>query len=200
MIKTKKYKSNTDDIILATLENGKDVTIKNYEQFVNEKNKSAIAKMIFCRLYGRYLKPFTFENNIFKKEYKSGFAIMANCCLCIEALQSFKNGWDKTPKGGDKIFNDFFNKTITLKEFSKKDFYKHIRCGILHQGETTGGWRIKRGGSLLENKTINATKFLYELHKELNLYVGELKNSEWESKILDKCRIKMQKIIENCQT
>ena len=196
MIKNKKSKA--DDVILSTLKNGKNITIKDYEQFVKEKNKSAIAEMIFCRLYGRYLKPFTFENDIYNKNYKNGFAIMANCCLCIEALQSFKNGWGETPKGGNKIFDDFFNNTNTLKEFSKKDFYKHIRCGILHQGETTGGWRIKRERSLLENKVINVTKFFDKLYKELNLYVEELRNSEWESKTWGNCRIKMQKIIKNC--
>ena len=123
---------------------------------------------------------------------------MANCCLCIEAFQSFKNGWGETPKGGDKIFDDFFNKHNGLKEFSKNEFYKHIRCGILHQGETTGGWRIRREGPLLENKTINASKFLKRLHQVLKAHVKELRNSEWDSKTFYNCRVKMQKIIDNC--
>lgn len=196
---TKNQKTNTDNIILSTLENGKNITSKDYERFVKEKNKSAIAEIVFCRLFGRYLKLFTFKNDIYNKHYKNGFAIMANCCLCIEALQSFKNGWSKTKQNGDGVFDDFFNNTTKLKEFSKKHFYKHIRCGILHQGETTGGWRIKRKGLLLENKTINAVKFLDELRKELNLYAEELGNSEWKSEIWNNCRIKMRKIIKNCK-
>lgn len=195
---TKNQKSNNDDVILSTLRDGNNIAIKDYERFFKEKNKSAIAEIIFCRLYGRYLKSFTFESDIYKEDYKNGFAIMANCCLCIEAFQSFKNGWGETPKGGDKIFDDFFDEYSGLKEFSKKDFYKNIRCGILHQGETTGGWRIKREGLLLKNKTINAVRFLEQLHRILNVYVEELKNSEWDSKIWDNCRVKMRKIIENC--
>ncbi|PIQ68182.1 MAG: hypothetical protein COV91_05500 [Candidatus Taylorbacteria bacterium CG11_big_fil_rev_8_21_14_0_20_46_11] len=195
---TKNRKTNNDDVILSTLENGKNITIKDYRRFIKENNKSAIAEMFFHRLYSRYLKSFTFKNPIYRKDYKNGFAIMANCCLCIEALQSFKNGWGKTPKGGGRIFDNFFNGATKLNGFSKKDFYKHVRCGILHQGETTGGWRIKRAGSLLENKVINATKFLDELHKELNLYAEELRNSEWKSKTWDKYRVKMKKIIKSC--
>ena len=31
-----------------------------------------------------------------------------------------------------------------------RDFYKGVRCGILHQAETTMGWRIRRDGDLVE--------------------------------------------------
>jgi len=193
-------KSNTDDVILATLENGKNITLKDYERFVKEKNKTAISEMILHRINGRYLRPFTYKDKIFTKEYKNGFSIMANCCLCIEALQSFKNGWGKTPKdeNGQKIFDDFFNEYNGLKEFSGEYFYTNIRCGILHQGETTGGWRIKRVGPILENKTINADRFLKQIRDVLKKYTEELKNSEWDSKTWDNCRVKMRKIIENC--
>lgn len=41
-------------------------------------------------------------------------------------------------------------------------FFTDIRCGILHQAETRGGWKIQRKGTLLDdhNKTMNATVFL----------------------------------------
>ncbi|MEH0153655.1 hypothetical protein V6R21_05875, partial [Limibacter armeniacum] len=78
----------------------------------------------------------------------------------------------------------------------------HIRCGILHQGETTGGWMINRDPKkeLLEAKTINATKFADELDKKLNSYKEELEKSDWDSEVWDNFRTKMRAVIKNCQS
>jgi len=202
-IKNEEIKPRERGVILATLENGKEITDVIYEKYLEDKNKSDIAEMIFYRLYGRYLKPFTFKDNLFKEKYKNGFSIMANCCLCIEALQSFKNGWGETPRDakGNGIFDEFFNNNsrVGLKIFSGKSFYKNIRCGILHQGETTSGWRILRGGELLKEKTINSVKFLEKMIRALDIYRKELENSEWDSEVWDNCRTKMRKILKNCE-
>ena len=81
------------------------------------------------------------------------------------------------------------------------DFYSGVRCGILHQAETTNGWRIRRDGSLLdsEKKTINATIFHDELEKYLKNYCKRLKTSEWDSEIWRHLRKKMNTVIENCK-
>jgi len=74
----------------------------------------------------------------------SGFLLMGVSCLVIEALESHWQGWRSTEKMGNAPFIDFFKRSTVFNEFSPVggDFYRHIRCGILHQGETTGGWTI----------------------------------------------------------
>lgn len=198
-------KKNESAITLATFYvSGKrsDVTDKDYEQYRRDKNRHAIAKIIFERLYGRYIKPFTFENPKYRDEYKNGFSIMANCCLCIETIQSFKNGWETTKEKGGDVFENFFKESLGLRLFVGKNFYKNIRCGVLHQGETTGGWRIRRSGDLLNlgNNTINSVMFLEEVEKVLKSYVEKLESAEWDSEIWDNCRVKMRSIIKNCNS
>ncbi|TSC71024.1 MAG: hypothetical protein G01um101449_207 [Parcubacteria group bacterium Gr01-1014_49] len=200
MQKIKKIDLDKEEIVLGTNpKTNEKITDKIYGQYVKEKNKTTISEMIFHRLNGRYLRPFTYKDKIFIKKYKNGFSIMANCCLCIEVFQSFKNGWDKIPKGGDRVFDDFFNEYSGLNEFSGKKFYKHIRCGILHQGETIGGWRIRRDGDLLNKKMINSVKFLEHLQYALEEYRKELESSGWNSTIWINCRKKIGFILKNCE-
>lgn len=192
-----------DNFILAKYqkEDGEKVTVtvSNYKKFVKDKDKEKISNFIYERLYGRYLKPFMYKCPEYEKNYKNGFAIMANGCLLIETLCSFKKGWGTTKNKGEVVFVSFFkeNKNFSL---TGKGFYKNIRCGILHQGETTGGWKIRRNGKTDSNtKIINANSFSRELRKSLREYCKNLKDAEWDDEIWDNCRIKMCAIIKNCQ-
>jgi len=58
----------------------------------------------------------------------------------------------------------------------KCQFYKHIRCGILHQAETTGGYSVVRDGPLFDpgKGSVNANKFLKALNSCLDKYLTEL--------------------------
>ena len=191
-------KKSTSTIIANDGENVWD--IEAYLQLVREKKKVEISKMIYHRIFARYLKPFTFSNKTYTDEYKNGFSIIANCCLCIETIQSFKNGWGETPKGeGQVIFEQFFKSNDRHKDFLRQNFYKNIRCGVLHQGESAGGWKILRTGKLIDGKTINSVKFLNEVILALENYRDELETSEWDSEIWDNFRIKMKKILANCK-
>ena len=38
-----------------------------------------------------------------------------------------------------ETFRLFFDAVDSFKAFRGRDLYKHVRCGILHQAETTGG-------------------------------------------------------------
>ncbi len=191
------------------------------ELIKDEKYKSRIADLIYERYYNRYLKIFFFsskeekiytknskevKNKIFQEEYKNGFVIMASCCLLIETLASFFTGNNKTPKDESvEMFKTVFKQaekySNKLKIFHNESFYSKVRCGILHQGETYGKFKILRKGKLFDNKeyTINATEFCLELNKFLKSYTEELKNLEtrWDSDIWDKCRIKIRHIIDN---
>lgn len=182
-----------------------DLTDKDYSGYLKLKDlkirKAQIADLIFYRLHGRYLKPFQFPSTNYRKEFKNGFSILANCCLLIEAIQSFKNGWDETPdRKGKEIFENFLSKNKTLSVLANKNFYKNVRCGILHQGETTGGWKITRENKKIfdvKSLTIDANIFAEEIEKVLRKYIKTLKAEEWDSEVWDNCRVKMRKIINN---
>ena len=81
------------------------------------------------------------------------------------------------------------------------EFYRHVRCGILHQAETTGGWHIRRSGDILNGvtKTINATKFISELRVALDNYCQELSAGKWEDCVAENMRKKMDTICRNCE-
>lgn len=178
------------------------VTIKNYLEFVDGQNRDEISSFVYQRLYSRYLKPFNYNSNEYKEQYKNGFSIMANCCLLIETIQSFKNGWEDSDRKSWKAFKQFLSTDKNFVELKKEGqaFYDHVRCGILHQGETTGGWLINREGNKLfdeETLTINATEFAKRLEKSLREYSMQLKAEKWDSELWDNFRTKMRKVISN---
>jgi hypothetical protein len=177
------------------------ITIKRYNEFLDLQDKEAIANMIYHRLHARYIKPFLFEDKKFKKEYKNGFSIMANCCLLIETLHSFKNGWGDSNRRSGQAFKDFFQQDKHFHELKLKgsEIYVNIRCGILHQGETSGGWKIDRNNTtLVDGKTIHSITFLKRIEQSLDDYTGSLRKEKWDSEVWDNFRTKMRKIISNC--
>lgn len=171
---------------------------RNWIKTKDENSKERLIELINHRFYNRYVKHL--------KEIDSGFLKMAISCLMIETLESFRQGKKNTKaKGvGLKMFIDFFKKESALFpgfEQIAKDFYINVRCGILHQAETTNAWRILRTNVLLDkkNKTINATKFVSALGKALNNYVEELKSSELSSPIWKNAILKLEDICDNCK-
>ena len=177
-------------------------TVEDYRRLEREQNKQEIARFIRKRFTERYITPFRGD-----RSKKHGFCTMAICCLMIETLESFRQGWGDTKGRGCKAFNGFFKRCkengLKLGEFAaiSKDFYEGVRCGILHQGETTNGWRIRRKGPLYDPsaKIINATAFHNELENALKRYLSALEESDWESKIWQNLRRKMKHVIANCQ-
>lgn len=195
---------STEHILLWDYSDNKDhVKISTYEKWCDSRQSEKIADFIYERHHRRYIKPFKFDDEKYRKEYKNGFAIMANCCLLIETIESFYRGWAKSRN--ELNFLKFFTREPLFNEFATDDmptqFYKHIRCGILHQGETTGGWAINRTNPNLLNKDgreINAFLFAKKLEETLVAYREELKSSEWDSQIWKKARKKMKTILKNC--
>ena len=118
----------------------KGITVRDYRQAVKDQNAGAIADAIRQRFGERYFKPTTGAT-------KHGFTMTAGACLTIEALESFRQGWSRTDKNGcsPETFRLFFD-SFDFKPFGGLDFYKPVRCGILHQAETTGGWKISCKG------------------------------------------------------
>jgi hypothetical protein len=131
---------------------------------------------------------------------------MAVVCLLIETLQQFCKGKIETKQGQNaEAFKKFFEDESILFPgcaAHSKAFYTKIRCGILHQAETKGGYRILFNDGLLfdaEEKTINATEFLAAIEKYLNQYLDRLRESESNQPLWTNAVKKLHFICDNCQ-
>lgn len=205
------------------------VDLKNYVQ-IPDNNKEKISEFIYWRLYERYIKPFEYLSDInkenidsgqheeaneaesTKKQYKFriGFSIMANMCLLIETLETFKQGEDDSNRKSENFFKRFFDdykqthfqlSSDEMKKIIGKgeyNFYKNVRCGILHQGETTGGWRINNGDKAIDvaKKLIDAKLFKDEMLKILKEIRENIKTN---NTLAINCTKKVNAIINNCQ-
>lgn len=187
------------------------VTVGLYKRWLLEQDHGWSKKPSFIqrRLCERYIDPVQALNaNKELKTKKHGFYVMAVSCLLIETLVSFWRGWESTepcrgvrryiPGKSRRGFELFFRVQPRFKSLRGKAFYKRVRCGILHQGETTGGWTIERTGALYDGKKrINATKFHDELAGAIKDYVVELKKPDSPLRAyFDK---KMKAVISNCE-
>ena len=172
------------------------VTVDDYKTYVRKGDKDNIADFFKQRIKERYIKPFDC------KAHKNGFIMMASSCLMIEMLESFYKGKKNTERG-DPTFAIFFKRHEQFSAFKEtgKDFYENVRCGIMHQGETTGGWHIRRNGKLFDEstKTINATKFLLEMNNVLDEYCNKLLAEDWNSQLWKKFRKKMNFVCKNTE-
>lgn len=178
-----------------------DITVRRYADMVSGEEHRGVAGLIRKRFEERYLEPMLDNPN------RHGFAILAVCCLMVEALESFRNGWKDTRERGrsEAAFCGFFQRHDEFKELRPvaHDFYRAVRCGILHQAETTDGWRVdQREGQLFaENagaRWVSASEFGVRLKIVLERYESELINADWLATIWVNARKKLQAICRNC--
>lgn len=175
------------------------VAIARYRELEARRDREGIADFILERFSERYITPL-------REGKKHGFCKMAVCCLMIETLESFWQGWPDTEGCSKKAFRSFFrrcseqNSELDVFYRHADDFYVGVRCGILHQAETTNGWRIRREGPLFNHstKTINANRFHDQLEKALREYCDTLRQSDWNSEVWCNLRKKMKAVIKNC--
>jgi hypothetical protein len=206
---------------LNKVELSSSVTVGRYKEMECAKDRNGLANFIEERLLERYVDPLQTA----KKRH--GFLMMAAACLLIETMESFYRGWPDTDEPilrgdiedpckpadpgknrvsrGEVAFCYFFQREPAFALFRPyaAEFYRCVRCGILHQGETTGGWRIRREGDLFDvaNLTINATKFLAVVKCAIGVYGEGLRRPEadWDDEIWKNFRVKMDAIIEHCK-
>jgi len=177
------------------------VSVGHYKQLETSKNKPAISQFIFERFFERYISPL----KSIPRERKHGFNIIAISCLMIEALESFYLGYEDTNGKSKQCFQSFFRHASYFSSFNtiSVKFYHNVRCGILHQAETTGGWKITRklNAPLFNSRTltINANSFLSGMESYLNEYKTNLEKSDWNDPIWTNLRNKMAAIIKNCE-
>jgi hypothetical protein len=167
---------------------------------ISESNKGKLIECIHHRLNERYIVPL----ESIPDSNKSGFLMMAAICLLIETLQQFRSGHDETRGKHEDAFERFF---VMNQEFfpncaeNYTVFYREIRCGILHQAESKGGYRILRRGSLFdaEAKSINADLFLEAMKRSLKKYIDSLRASQNNEIPWTNAVKKLHYICNNCQ-
>jgi hypothetical protein len=172
------------------------VSVARYRELEQTRQRASIARFVEQRFRERYIIPVSCEGT-------HGFSILANCCLMIEALESFYQGWENTELMSRQAFESFFKREPRFQVFQPRcdDFYYDVRCGILHHAETKGGWRIGDSGPLLdeESLTINAVEFLRQLGICLAAYTEILCNQAWDTDEWVRFRKKMDHVIEHCR-
>lgn len=174
-------------------------SVRDYERARDSSppDRAVVADAIQRRFTERYIAPA-------RAKPRHGFMMMAVSCLMIETLESFRQGWDNSDRRGKEAFCAFFDHWDTFKDFRghAEAFYIGVRCGILHQAETTRGWRIRRGRSVLFdplNRVVNAERFLSCLNEVLNSFCGDLKTAPWSGYEWRMVQKKMNAIAHNCR-
>jgi hypothetical protein len=119
--------------------------------------KKAFDEYFKARLNFRYFNPIKIlqDNGTFEGE---GFSIMAILCTLVEFLESTIRGikykYAKHKKDlakyeynvSSEIFINFLSKRAPFSSYFDEEvsfeFYKNVRCGLLHEAHTKGGWTI----------------------------------------------------------
>jgi len=180
------------------------VTVADYKTWhaEGEPGKARIAKFFRERMRERYIVPVMALNS----DEKNGFSIMAqSSCLLIETFETFHQGWPSSDNKSALAFRRFFDREDLFRNFRghAQPFFKNVRCGILHQGETTGGGQITResGEPLFDQdtRTVHATKFHALLAKVIDRYRDELKTKPLTDEIWTRFTTKMSATIRNCE-
>jgi hypothetical protein len=190
------------------------VTVGDYKAWENEADGGWSKKPEFIRrrLFERYIDPVkALDFCRSTKKSKNGFQMMAVGCLLIETLASFWRGWESTEPGKDgkgrkipgksgEAFKVFFQEQARFSAFHGTQFYRNVRCGILHQGETKKGWTIERTGPLFDGICqINAKKFHDQMAMAIRDYERALKNPPTGSLLRANFDKKMKAVIQNCE-
>jgi hypothetical protein len=144
-----------------------------------------LADFILARHEERFLQPVRLMRAAPGNAQGYGFAMMALCLLLVETIQSYRDGLPTTDKrefdklvvlanipqpyrlkksdwkSGKRAFQRFFRASRgPFEGLPGAAFYKNVRCGLLHQGQTKKGWIIERKGFKAWNRT-TSSRILY---------------------------------------
>jgi len=118
----------------------------------------------------------------------AGFAILALDCLLIETVQAFRSGQAaKNAKESREAYKAFLTSSPHFRNFflgnTADDFYRNVRNGLLHDGETRRGWLVRAGRKyeLVQRQPngfviVNREKFHQALLQEARSYLKNLSN------------------------
>ena len=178
------------------------VRVRQYRKMEDQQDLAGLSQFVHQRFMERYIAPL----RAVPKGEENGFLMMAACCLCIEGLTAFREGWRTTKGLSERAFKLFFAEEIGFATFRSHDhdFWKNVRCGVLHQGETVGGWRLNFSRPaeelfVADPPTVNCFKFLDALEAALDCYRDRLHATPWNHEPWRKFRRKMAATIQDCE-
>jgi hypothetical protein len=203
---------------MKTIEIAPGVTVGDWMKLrLDSGNTSAdweLAIQIFeKRIRYRFINPVKYllemENNLNPKERRNGFSIMAILCVLIESLQCFAEGKGNSKGISKEVFvrflveNEPFKTKLKVTKDVAETIFVHVRCGILHQAEITGGTRLRAVGPAVKLKNgkliLNRTKFANGIFQFFEQYILELRKSgENGQRLRNNLKNKFETIIENC--
>lgn len=170
------------------------VTVARYRELEAANDRAACGRFIVERFHERYFAPALHPGT------RHGFTLMAISCLVVEALECFYQGEEHSKGNSRAMFKSFFARNTGLSAFAPEAdwFFQDIRCGILHQAETTNGWRVRQAGKLLdkEARSINAYSFVSHLQHAVTNYARQL---EADDALWQRFRKKMDAVCRNCE-
>ena len=192
---------------------------KRVRACLRQQDPHQLAEFVKARHYERFFRPLKTIRAAPGNMQGYGAAIMALCSLLIETIQCYRFGLPTTDgkefrklakrkgipapyqlhanewKSGTKTFQRFFHDHRDIfQALPGGRFYKNVRCGLLHQGQTKRGWVIKRRGLRVwdpTRKTIYRNDFSESLERAFKAYLGDLRTSRWGDRI---CRRAARKV------
>jgi hypothetical protein len=182
----------------------------HWQMALNDDDWETMVAIFKDRLEGRFLKPIRLIENDTENGEFSGFSILALDCLIIETLHQFYEGINETKRyKNEEAFCNFFNDSEYFRDYFDTDsastFYKHYRCGLLHQAQTKGKSIIRIDQDTMVkaiNKSekligliINRLLFHKALEDEINAYLSKLISGGDENSTLRKNFIKKMNFI-----
>lgn len=118
-------------------------TFADVHTIVAEKSSVKLAAFVGLRLTERYGEP-ALRQDI------DVFSRLALECLLIEAIQGWRQGLASNRGREAELFQNYLGSAYGMNPFEADSFYAGVRCGILHQGETTKQWRVELSGTPID--------------------------------------------------
>lgn len=182
-------------------------TVRRVRKCMRKRERTQLVQFLRERHHERFFGPILLLRNSSGNNHGYGFAMMALCSLLVETMQSYKDGLPTTfgPEleklkntkqvpsryaippslrvNGKKTFERFFRShRPRFPKLSGSRFYKNIRNGLLHQGQTKAGWIITKQGTTVCDgrcKTIYRDRFSEELMNAFEDYLERLTKLPW---------------------
>jgi hypothetical protein len=159
--------------------------------------KHAFEDFYYERLKARYFKPIQTLESAADDRNGEGFSIVAIYCTLIEFVASTLEGKTyRYKRRGDPplgrfeysnsgdMFDRFLIRYVPFCNMfpdvvAAKDFYKNVRCGLLHEARTKGGWLIKFNSTAtkaidIETKIVYRNKMKEAFHQFVQWYGEQL--------------------------
>lgn len=159
-----------------------------------ETNDSRVIAQIFkFRLISRLVEPAL----AIPVDNRHGFLMTSVACQAIEAYVAFREGKESTKDISHWCFSEFFRihrgelrdkmgpDSKSCFDVVKSEFFKNVRCGLLHQAETRNGWTIRRSGKIFSRAPnggilVNGTALLNFVKSCINNYARDVEVRSFE--------------------